>query len=324
MSLQISTHSLLHVKDNFRHISSVTFGLENELEITTDSIGCISVIQPCDAKSDKILSIFFLKTPINRTSSKLIYAAVIHSNESGSCNKFIWARSLISAATYQEYQNELFKEAVQANLSLGKKYLTANHNHEFLQPFAFYGNLLQMLSNSEPLTAQTLIFISRQCIDIVEKLHSLGIYHRDIKPQNFLIDDEDDLLKVYIDGFKFATKLKKSIEFSHSSYYSSLDDRLSTEVNAQQSDIFSLGLTLYTLCTGQPLFEKKDQSLKELERSPAKNWYKIEGEYKKIIDSHLSIPLPLKKIITNFLRIYPSERLPLKQALQMLHYSLLF
>jgi serine/threonine protein kinase len=188
-----------------------------------------------------------------------------------------------------------------------------------LQPFAFYGNLLQMLSNSEPLTDQTLIFISRQCIDIVEKLHSLGIYHRDIKPQNFLIDDVDGLLKVYISGFKFATKLKKSIGFSHSSYYSSLDSRLSTEVNPQQSDIFSLGLTLYTLCTGQPLFEKKDQGLKELERSPAKNWYKIEDEYKKIIDSHHSIPLPLKNIIINFLKIYPMERLSLRESLLKLN-----
>jgi hypothetical protein len=306
--------------DAFWHMSSVAFGIESFHQVTSSSIGIIKIKQPTETKSDKdkVLSIFFLKAPIYGNKTKSIYAATVKLADKDTWDKFAWVRSSITPKILSLSQNELFDQAAEADLSLKRKYLTADHEGDFLQPFAFYGDLLQMLSNADDLTNQTLIFISRQCINLIEKLHALGIYHRDIKPENFLVDYDEGLLKVYINGFKFATKVKKSTEILGSDHYCSLDHKLSTEINLQQSDIFSLGLTLYTLCTRQFFLRQKDPLLLELERNPLQNWFKIEDEYKKIIHSSPLIPPPLKEIIVLFLKIHPMDRLSLKESLKFL------
>ena len=283
MSLSINSSSFPLLLEPFQHMSSVAFGIENMPEIIPDLISTCCIAQPSDANPDKVLKAFFLKDPLSVTKTKSIYATLVKLEEKDSWDKFAWVRFPITPKPLGYSQNELFDQAAEAGLSIKRKYLTSHCGSDFLQPFAFYGNLLQMLSNSEPLTSQSLIYISRQCIDVVERLHAMGIFHCDIKPQNFLADDDDGRIRIFIDGFKFASKLEKTTQIFGSYHYCSLDHRLSAEVKLKQSDIFSLGLTLYTLCTCQFFSKQKDPQLLELERNPSQNWFKIENEYKKLL-----------------------------------------
>ena len=155
--------------------------------------------------------------------------------------------------------------------------LDANLDHEppyFVMPHYPHGDLL-----SKAQTIQTnfasLEVIFFQMLECVAQLHDRDVYHRDIKPQNFLLDNAANLI---ISDFGLCTEEGSSSAFTRSSQWAGTIGYMPPEFmhggfkNASGSaDIFMLGKSFYVMLTGRdPMYLVPDglppQLLPVLER----------------------------------------------------------
>lgn len=104
---------------------------------------------------------------------------------------------------------------------------------------------------TKPIPAEEVHSIGLQICDGLGHLHSNGVTHRDIKPGNILLTEENDV-KVADFGISDIEWLDFTVYGSGflSVYYSSPEQKKG-EKASHKSDIYSVGLTLYKLLTGR-------------------------------------------------------------------------
>ena len=117
-------------------------------------------------------------------------------------------------------------------------------------------DLKTMIRMSTGLTIGTVLSIGRQVCRGLAEAHSLGVVHRDLKPQNIIIDKGGN---AKIMDFGIARSLReKGITGAGvmigTPEYMSPEQTEAREVD-QRSDIYSLGVILYEMATGKVPFE---------------------------------------------------------------------
>ncbi len=122
------------------------------------------------------------------------------------------------------------------------------------------------LGRSVPVELSTFI-ISRVCRGL-EYAHSkcdadgqpLGVVHRDVNPKNIMLDSEGavKLTDFGVAKARHLLRLEGTVLMGTTRYMSPEQTRF--EETDARSDLFSLGIVLYELLTGRPLFEARDQT----------------------------------------------------------------
>lgn len=89
----------------------------------------------------------------------------------------------------------------------------------------------------------------REALDGLAYAHGLGVIHRDIKPGNLLLDDEE---RAVLSDFGIAEDTLHNLLAINQVYVNhAAPELLQGQPSSQQTDIWAMGCTLYRLVTGQ-------------------------------------------------------------------------
>ena len=120
--------------------------------------------------------------------------------------------------------------------------------------------LKQVIQEKGRLPAQTAAAVTIRILSALQHAHENGIVHRDIKPQNILVN-EDGLIKVADFGIARIADtrtLSQSDTVVGSVHYFSPEQASGGEADVR-SDIYSVGVVLYEMLTGRVPFDADNQ-----------------------------------------------------------------
>ncbi|SNS64240.1 Serine/threonine protein kinase [Geodermatophilus pulveris] len=135
-------------------------------------------------------------------------------------------------------------------------------------------SLAEVLKEDGLLTVDQVAQIGAQVADALAATHAAGIVHRDVKPANVLIGRGprvEGLVKITDFGISHArddVTLTQTGQITGTPAFLAPEVAQGSEVT-QESDVFSLGATLYTCLEGRPPFGMDDNALRLLHRVAA-------------------------------------------------------
>ncbi|MBL8812393.1 MAG: serine/threonine protein kinase [Planctomycetaceae bacterium] len=163
-------------------------------------------------------------------------------------------------------------------------------------------SLQDRIDRQGPLELCEILRIGMQVADGLSAAHQQGLVHRDIKPSNILLEEEVD--RALISDFGLAraaddATLTRPGFHPGTPQYMSPEQAAGLSVDAR-SDLFSLGSTLYTMCTGRPPF-RAENSLSVMRRI-------VDSEPVPVRDISPQIPAWLCTIVGKLMSKEKSER----------------
>ena len=117
--------------------------------------------------------------------------------------------------------------------------------------------LEKVLSDEAPLAVERALDIGLQICSALEYAHQQGIVHRDIKPSNIILVQDQGQEQVKITDFGIA-KMASAPRRTHSGLMGTADymspEQAKNEPVDHRADLYSLGVVLYEMLTGQVPF----------------------------------------------------------------------
>jgi tetratricopeptide (TPR) repeat protein len=152
-----------------------------------------------------------------------------------------------------------------------------------------------------PLPVAEAVDIAMQAAEGLGKAHGAGMVHRDVKPANIMVT-KDGVAKILDFGLAKLvgqTKLTRTGSTRGTVAYMSPEQAKGVEVDAR-SDIFSLGVVLYEMLTGETPFPGEHEA--------AVLYGIMNTDPKPLAEHRSSIPGNLQGVIDKALKKHPTER----------------
>ena len=135
----------------------------------------------------------------------------------------------------------------------------ANGQHFYSMAFVDGQSLHARIKDEGPLPAKAAASLMKSVAEAVQFAHDHGIVHRDIKPQNILLDEDG---KPKITDFGLAKHIHADSDLTATgqvmgtpSYMAPEQAAGAVEKIGPASDVYALGATLYFLLTGRAPFQ---------------------------------------------------------------------
>ncbi|CAM9445170.1 unnamed protein product, partial [Chrysoparadoxa australica] len=115
--------------------------------------------------------------------------------------------------------------------------------------YASGGNLCSFVKRKKRLDEREAHRLLLQVLEAVKYMHELGVVHRDIKLENVLLDENQDV-KLVDFGFSAYSKGRRLRVFCGTPSYMAPEIIRREEYDGPPADIWSLGVLLYACCVG--------------------------------------------------------------------------
>ena len=125
------------------------------------------------------------------------------------------------------------------------------------------GSLADLLRLEKKLSTERAIELTIKLLSALSEVHGKGIIHRDIKPDNVLLDESGEpyLIDFGIARVEEGGKAKTGTGFSIGTPQYMSPEQLDAKPINLTTDIYSMGIMLFELLTGKPPFEGSLSSL---------------------------------------------------------------
>ncbi|MFK7793729.1 MAG: HEAT repeat domain-containing protein [Gammaproteobacteria bacterium] len=182
--------------------------------------------------------------------------------------------------------------------------ITFGESHAISMEYFESHTLSAELKERKPLANERAIKIASDICNGMESAHSAKVIHRDLKPNNVMIN-EDNLLKIVDFGIAAAsqssdTKLTKTGLLVGTPTYMSPEQVLGKDID-ERTDIYSLGTMFYEMLTGRPPYSGKD--------SMSIMYQHVQGEAKPPIEKNDQVPIELSNLVMDCMKVKPEERI---------------
>ena len=132
---------------------------------------------------------------------------------------------------------------------------------------------------------------TRDALDGLAYVHSMGIVHRDIKPSNLLLDSEQ---RVVLSDFGIAEDTVNRLLANAHMYWRHEAPEVDAHGSSFASDIWAVGCTMYRLLTGRYPFETAVQAAAGIFQAP----HRLNPQ----------VPMAVTRVVQQALAVDPPER----------------
>jgi len=172
--------------------------------------------------------------------------------------------------------------------------------------YAKSGDLLEFVRTKKQLSEAEAREIFIQIFEALDYTHNQNVIHRDIKLENILVDENNEIMLADW-GFADYWSLGKKIKCSWGSlFYAAPEVFLGTEYTGPEIDVWSLGVVLYAMTCGKLPFSGADNT--EIANNIVEGAYKVPNFCSKTLCNLLTSMLrvePLHRINMNEIRCHP-------------------
>ncbi|NWX15007.1 HUNK kinase, partial [Aegotheles bennettii] len=145
--------------------------------------------------------------------------------------------------------------------------LETDHYYYMVMELCLGGDLLDRICDKRRLAEREVRRYTRQILSAVEHLHCQGIVHRDLKIENFLLDENNNI-KIVDFGLSNTAKFKGlSEELLHTQCGSpayAAPELLAHRKYGPKVDIWSIGVSMFAMLTGTLPFTVEPFNIKQL------------------------------------------------------------
>lgn len=182
--------------------------------------------------------------------------------------------------------------------------ITFGDSHAISMEYFQSHTLSAEVKDRKPMDTQRAVKIAFDICSGMESAHSASVIHRDLKPNNIMINDADEL-KIVDFGIAAAsqssdTKLTKTGLLVGTPTYMSPEQVLGKEID-EKTDIYSLGTIMYEMVTGRPPYSGSD--------SMSIMYQHVQGSAPPPIEKNENLPKELSDLVENCMKVKPEERI---------------
>ncbi|CAD8078443.1 unnamed protein product [Paramecium sonneborni] len=175
------------------------------------------------------------------------------------------------------------------------------------------GELLQRVRETGFLPAETMQKLAFNLISALRHMHQNNMIHRDLKPENLLLKSTDNNYEIVLADFGLATSLNEEPLFKRCGTPGFVAPEIleyvdGLEFYCDKCDVFSAGVILYLLITGNPPFAGIDQ------KSILKSNKQCEVDFKD--QQFRAAPIQMQNLIESMLVKKPSLRINSEDCLK--------
>ncbi|WP_422135660.1 MULTISPECIES: protein kinase domain-containing protein [unclassified Endozoicomonas] len=270
---------------------------------------------PCDIVAKAVYYVLGKLRLIN-VPEEMVASKVVYKNEYFSVTSELW-ESPVGQNIYMrkcvvprgaERRLRIEKELLRAAQGPNIVRLIETEDDTILMPFAGMSLEEILHFNNRRMPLPIFETFARQLMKGVAHLHDAGIWHLDLKPENLVVDDQDNLSIIDFGLSQYAGPIERS-EVCTEGYKPPEMFHKGPEVISSKTDIFSAGVSLFKMLMNKKLFpEDFDKSV--MVRQDV--YYEYLNEQLKEVES---IDPSLGVLLRLMLAWYPQHRPDAKKIL---------